>query len=74
VPSGVGVFWTVFSPQYAEHGCALRNPVEGGADGLASCFTRAIESSRPMTAWTLPRLLGTWSDESFERRVCPCTV
>src|SRR3954462_2391125 len=70
VPSGVGVFCTVFSPQYCEHGGALTNASGGGADGCSGC-TRAAESSRPTTPATAGRPAGTDSVRCGERSVMP---
>src|SRR4051812_48195459 len=70
VPSGVGVFCTVFSPQYCEQGGALTNASGGGADGCSGC-TRAAESSRPTTAEIAGRPAGTERVRCGERSVVP---
>ncbi len=71
MPSGVGVFWGVFSPQNDEHGRALWKT--GGA-GVVLWGTASVwDSSRPMTASTLPRLLGMESGAVLLRTCLPFT-
>src|SRR6266571_3402714 len=71
VPSGVAVLVVDFSPKYVEHGGALTNAGDGGADGAIS----ALDSSRPTTPTTDPgRLAGTESSDCGARSVLPCTL
>ncbi len=69
VPSGVGVFAIVFSPQYREHGGALRKPAGGDGVGVDEagrlvetdhCLAPADSEDGTLSAVVLDRIVWPW--------------
>ena len=61
----------ICSPQYAEHGCALRKPGDGGADGIAFGRIRVAWLSPPTEAIELASDDGTEIGVVTAWRVAP---